>query len=660
MSITDSLKSKVIGKGRDPQDPSIFHKLSLIAFFAWVGLGSDGLSSSCYGPQEVMLSLQGHSHLGLIVAIGTVFTIFIISASYSQIIELFPHGGGGYLVASKLLAPKAGMVSGTALLIDYVLTITVSIASGADALFSFLPAHLMKYKLMFSCIIVILITILNLRGVKESVLPLVPVFLIFVATHLFFILYAVVTHAFNINEVVSTTAGDFSNTVSQLGIFGVLFLLMHAYSMGAGTYTGIEAVSNGLPILKEPKVKTARTTMRYMSISLSVTVFGLILAYILFKVNPVEGKTLNAVLFSSITANWGEITSYIIITVTLLSETAILFVAAQTGFLDGPRVLANMALDRWVPVRFASLSNRLVTQNGILIMGAAALLLMIISDGSVSLLVIFYSINVFITFVLSQLGMVKHWWQVRHEVVKWKGKMLINGIGLTLCSFILISIILAKFNEGGWITIFITSTVAAFFIVIKKEYKKTGKIIKELDNQLSDEIFQYSNRETTVEEKPEFDKNSKTAILLVNGYSGIGIHSFFSIFKLFGTNIKNYVFVQVGIIDAGNFKGNEDIEMLKQKTNDSLQKYIELANKHGYWAEGVSLIGLDVEEEIIKAMPDIKKKYRNVIFFGGQIVFPKDSFLTRLLHNYTVLSLQRKLYNQGIQLIILPIKIDNT
>ncbi len=658
MSVKGKIKKAVIGKDRDPKDPSIFHTLSLIAFFAWVGLGSDGLSSSCYGPQEVMLALGSHMHLGLIVALGTVVTIFIISASYSQIIELFPHGGGGYLVASKLLSPGLGMISGTALLIDYVLTITVSIASGADALFSFLPPHLHQYKVLFSCIIVVLITLLNMRGVKESVLPLVPIFIIFVLTHLFFILYAVFTHAFNLSEVVATTSTDFGNTISQLGIFGALFLLIHAYSMGAGTYTGIEAVSNGLPILKDPKVKTARTTMKYMTISLSVTVFGLILAYILFKIDPVEGKTLNAVLFSEIASGWGEVTGYVIITITLLSETAILFVAAQTGFLDGPRVLANMALDKWVPTRFASLSNRLVTQKGIIIMGASALLLMIVSNGSVSLLVVFYSINVFITFVLSQLGMVRHWWQVRAVSPGWKRKMIVNGIGLVLCSFILISVTLAKFNEGGWITIFITGSLACFFYYVRSEYRKAGINIKKLDDYFTDEVFQYSNREIEATEKPVFDKSSKTAVLLVSGYSGIGIHSFFSIFKFFGNNFRNYIFLQVGIIDAGNFKGSEEIESLKNRTDESVKKYVELANKHGYWAEGISAIGLDVEEEILKILPEIQEKYKNIVFFGGQVVFPNDTFMSRMLHNYTTLSLQRKLYNYGSQMVILPLKVD--
>src|SRR5512146_1627758 len=176
-TILQKLKKLIIGGKHDIEDTSLFHKLALIAFFAWVGLGADGLSSSCYGPEETFLALQGHTYLAIFVAIMSGITVLTIAASYSQLIELFPTGGGGYLVASKLLSPTVGMVSGSALLIDYVLTITISVASGADAVFSFLPPAWAPYKLMFAVFGTLLLTIMNMRGVKESVLPLVPIFL---------------------------------------------------------------------------------------------------------------------------------------------------------------------------------------------------------------------------------------------------------------------------------------------------------------------------------------------------------------------------------------------------------------------------------------------------------------------------------------------------
>ena len=300
------VKHALIGKPKNPHDHSVFHHLSLIAFFAWVGLGADGLSSSCYGPEEAFLVLQTHPYLTLFVALGTAITVFLISASYSQIIELFPGGGGGYLVASKLLSPSLGMVSGCALLIDYVLTITISIASGADAVFSFLPPSFHPFRIYFAVFGVILLTFLNMRGVKESVVPLVPIFMIFVVTHLFVILYALITHWANFQGISALAVQDIHSARLELGMSGMIFLILRAYSMGAGTFTGIEAVSNGLPILREPKVVTGKRTMRYMAFSLAFTVMGLMIAYVIFSVTPEPGKTLNAVLFGKITSDWGS------------------------------------------------------------------------------------------------------------------------------------------------------------------------------------------------------------------------------------------------------------------------------------------------------------------------------------------------------------------
>ena len=159
------VKTLIIGNPRNPLDSTIFHKLSLIAIFAWVGLGSDALSSASYGPEEAFLTLGQHIYLAIFVAIGIMLTIFMISTSYSQIVELFPTGGGGYLVASKLLSPSFGMLSGCALLIDYVLTIAISIASGADAIFSFIPIGWQSIKLEFAILIMIILILLNMRGV---------------------------------------------------------------------------------------------------------------------------------------------------------------------------------------------------------------------------------------------------------------------------------------------------------------------------------------------------------------------------------------------------------------------------------------------------------------------------------------------------------------
>ncbi len=212
-----TLRHLFLGRARSLTDHRLFHQVSLVALFAWVGLGADGLSSSCYGPEETFRILGATPHLALFVAFASVVTIIALCASYSQIISLFPTGGGGYLVASKLLSPAAGVVSGSALLIDYVLTITISVASGADALFSLLPPTLHDYKPPFACAAIAGLTLLNLRGVRESVMLCVPVFFVFLATHAFAILYALVSHASGLGEIATATAHEVRTVSSQLG-----------------------------------------------------------------------------------------------------------------------------------------------------------------------------------------------------------------------------------------------------------------------------------------------------------------------------------------------------------------------------------------------------------------------------------------------------------
>jgi amino acid transporter len=658
----ERLKKLVIGDARSFSDPGIFHKLSLIAFFAWVGLGADGLTSSCYGPEEAFLALGNHTYLSIFVALGTVITIFVISGSYHQIIELFPAGGGGYLVASKLLSPSVGMISGCALLIDYLLTITLSIASGADALFSFLPKEYLDFKLVVAVGGVVILIVLNLRGVKESVIPLVPIFIVFIATHVFAIAYAIGSHADNIPAVIQSTAHDIQKTQTEVGFLGMIFLIMRAYSMGAGTYTGIEAVSNGIPILRDPKVHTAKRTMNYMATSLALTVAGLMIAYLLFQVKHVPGKTLNAVLFENMSRSWGFAAGDIFVLVTLLSEATLLFVAAQTGFLDGPRVLSNMALDRWAPARFASLNDRLVTQNGILIMGISSIILMIYSQGSVKFLVILYSINVFITFSLSQLGMVRHWWIARRKVNHWRKKLTVNGIGLVLTLFILFSVVILKFNEGGWITIFITGFLIVLAIFIRRHYGRTGRLLQRLSGLVEvaeTEMITLEEKRKTNSEIADIkcDQTEKTAVLFVNGFTGTGLHTLFNIIRFFKGMYRNFVFVQVGLIDSGVFKGTEEIETLRNHINNDCDKYVKYMKLHGYYAESVTSIAVDVIEESVNMAPKIIERFPNSIFFAGQLVFPEDAFFTRWLHNYSAFAIQRRFYLMGLPIVILPIRV---
>jgi amino acid transporter len=649
-SIGASLKALFIGRARDLSDQRLFHHLSLAAVLAWIGLGADGLSSSCYGPEEIYRSLGGHPVLGLFVALAAVGTILVLCASYREIIARFPSGGGGYLVASKLLGPAAGVVSGLALLVDYVLTIAISVAGGADALFSVLPAHWIGWKLVAACGAVGLLTLVNLRGVKESVLLWSPVFFLFLGTHAIALLIGIAVPPAPWSQIASDTGAQLSTAYHDLGWMGMFALMLRAYSLGAGTYTGIEAISNGLPILRQPRVETARRTMTYLAVSLAVTVTGLVVAYHLYRVQPEAGKTLNAVLLDRLSQSWPAAIRSWFVPVAMGSATALLFIAAQAGFLDGPRVLATMALDRWFPSRFATLSDRFVTQNGILLMGGAALGVLLLTRGRVEMLIVLYSINVFITFTLSQLGMVIDGWRRRASDPRARRQLTVNGIGLVLSSAVLVALCVEKFHDGGWITLAVTAGVVAVAVFVRRHYASVEKDLKRLDVLVE--------AMSKVPRSLGFPARGKrTAVVLVNGYNSLGMHTLLGVARLFPETFCHLIFVQVGIVDAGSFKGRDEVEKLREATEASLHRYVELARRAGYHAESFCELSHDLIGTLDEIGDRLWEKHPNAVFFSGQLAFTHDTRLTRWLHNYAVFALQRIFFRKGVPFVIVPARV---
>lgn len=648
------IRKFLFGPARDFQDPSIGHKISLIAFFAWVGLGADGLSSSAYGPEEAFRTLGQHTYLVPFLVLATALTVFIISYAYSRIIEHFPMGGGGYVVATALLGKQAGVVSGCALLVDYILTITVSIASGGDALFSLLPYSMHYWKLPVEFAAILFLMVMNIRGVKESVSILVPIFLIFILTHLFLILGNVFIHLPQLPEIAGNTVTGLKSGVSQLGMWGLFLVFLRSYSLGGGTYTGIEAVSNGIGILKDPKVETGKRTMKYMAISLAFTAGGLLLCYMLSNVRPVEGQTLNAVLANNLmgSIHLGSLNlGTILVFITIASEAILLLVAAQTGFIDGPRVMANMAVDFWLPRRFTNLSNRLTIQNGVLLISLVAIALLAYTRGSIGILVVMYSLNVFLTFSLSEIGMLRFWFKNRKSQSTWKKNILIHGTGFILCFSIFWVMVIEKIGEGAWLTIVITCVCIGLCFMIRRHYDWVNDKIKEIDRTLENV--------PAVPEKPipDFDPNQPTAVILVGGYSGLGKHIFLNIFRLFPGTFKNVVFVSIGAVNSDFFKDTHYVETLRKKTIETLESYKDFARRMGIPAVYEYQMGTEIVESVSEFCVTIAQKYPRAVFFGGELVFERPHWYHRILHNDASFAISRKIRFAGLPLLSLPIRI---
>jgi amino acid transporter len=658
-TIRERIWHGILGRARDPHDPQLAHQLSLVAFLAWVGLGVDGLSSSAYGPDEAYRVLGEYSYLGVALALATAFTVFIISFAYGKLIEHFPHGGGGYVVATQLLGKPAGVVSGSALLVDYILTITVSIASGGDAIFSLIPVEYHYLKIPLELIAIIFLIFMNLRGLKESVSVIVPFFLLFVVTHVILIFGGIGTHLGDFPSLVDQTVTGYQTGISQIGKWGLFLVFLRAYSMGGGTYTGIEAVSNGVASLREPRVVTAKKTMLYLTVSLSITAGGLLINYMLYNVKPVEGQTLNAVLAQAFAGHWSVLgwnVGYWFVFITILSESILLLVAAQTGFIDGPRVMANMAVDSWLPRRFASLSDRLTMQNGIVLMGIAAIATLLFTQGRISILVVMYSINVFITFSMSQLAMIRYWVSSRKEQAGWKGHLAIHVVGFILCATILGIMIVEKFLQGAWATVVLTSLCVFLCYTIRNHYRKIGQRIKHIELRVKQVTKNPEKHALEIKAKPvlEFDIQKPTAVILVGGYSRLGRRSLLAVLRFFPNTFHNVVFISIGVINSEFFKKGE-IESIEKRTEETLKGYVSVAHRLGLPAKYAFRVGTDVVNEASELCVDMAKQYPRSMFFAGEIIFEHPSWFDRILHNETGYAIQRQIRFAGLPMVILPL-----
>jgi amino acid transporter len=679
--VPQRLRHLIFGAPKDVKDPHAFHKLSLIALLAWVGLGADGLSSSSYGPEEAYRQLGEHTGLAVFIALAMAATVFIISYGYSRIIERFPSGGGGYVVATQLLGKRVGVVSGSALLVDYVLTITVSIASGADAIFSFLPpswqgVHFLgiPLKMMTALAGLGLLTVMNLRGVKESVKTLVPIFMIFLVTHALAILLAIGGHLDNIPQVTSEVHANVRSSVSALTAFGALNLLVRAYSLGGGTYTGIEAVSNGVGLMREPRVPTAKRTMVLMAVSLAFTASGILLAYLFVHAAPMEGKTMNAVLLERVAGHWHigswPVGSWFVVTA-LFSEGALLFVAAQAGFVDGPRVMANMATDSWLPHRFAALSERLSMRNGVLLMAGSSLAALLYTQGSVGRLVVMYSINVFVTFSLSNLAMVLYWVKHRKDHADWLRHVPAHLLALVLCATILVVMVLEKFTEGAWLTLVITSALVAVCFLIKRHYNLVGQAIHRLDKELpSPDEIPGAVLETPgydglhgspLAQKPvggEPDASQPLAVLFVGGYGGLGRHALLTLLRMFPGHFKGVAFVSVAVVDSDVFKGADQVRALEERTQQHLARYEKFGRALGLKATSAYAVGTEVAVEAEKLGTQLCAKYPKALVVAGQLIFQEDTLFSRVLHNETAFLIQQRLQHIGVPMIVIPVRLN--
>ncbi len=447
---------------------------------------SDALSSVAYGPQELMMILiaagMGAIHLSLPIVAGIVVLLAILTFSYEQTIHAYPTGGGAYIVSRDNLGEFPAIVAGAALLTDYILTVAVSISSGVAQISSAFPA-VDAYKVEIAVVMILLIMIINLRGVKESGIT-------FAIPTYFFLAMLYMTVVVGLFRYFSGTLGVVANPPAlehDLAQPLTLFLILRAFANGTTSLTGVEAISNGITAFKEPRSRNAGQTLLWMAGIMASLLLGVTFLATHMQAIPAEGETVISQMARTIFDGRGPI--YLAV---ISGTTIILIMAANTAFADFPRLGAIAASDGYLPRQLAYRGSRLVYSTGIVALSLIASGLVILFQASVTKLLPLYAIGVFLSFTLSQAGMARRWHKSGRLAVDetvqeagsvlrydrgWKHKMIINGIG-AVCTFIVMIIFAAtKFSEGAWIILVLIPLLVGAFLVIHRHYRKLANTL---------------------------------------------------------------------------------------------------------------------------------------------------------------------------------------
>ena len=448
------LKSSELGEQR-------LNKLKALAI-----LSSDALSSVAYGPEQVLLVLMTVSAVAfwfsIPIAMGVLFLLAALILSYRQIIYAYPHGGGAYVVSKENLGINPGLIAGGSLLVDYILTVAVSVSAGTDAITSALPS-LHSYNVLIAIVLVVIITILSLRGITESASILAyPVYLFVIAL---VILLGVGIFKIFTGDIPADLHSPIGTPVAGIS----LFLLLRAFASGCSALTGVEAISNAIPSFKDPAPKNAAKTLTIMGILLAILFSGVIFLAYYYGVSPKENETIVSQLASQ---TFGRNYLYYFIQGT---TALILILAANTGYSAFPLLAFNLAKDNYIARMFSIRGDRLGYSNGIIFLGAMSILLILAFQGNTEKLIPLYAVGVFIPFTLSQTGMLVKW--IREKPSGWQIKLTINLVGALISLLVLLIFLITKFTQVWPVFIFLP-LIVTWFHQIKKHYDSVGEQLR--------------------------------------------------------------------------------------------------------------------------------------------------------------------------------------
>lgn len=441
----------------------------LTKFKALAVLSSDAISSVAFATEAILINLvaAGSLHLGVTLPISLVILalLVIVTLSYRQTIPAYPNGGGSYIVARENLGTLPGLVAAGALMIDYVLNVAVCVAAGVHNVVSIFPT-LQSYVVPLDLVLVAVITILNLRGIRESgSIFALPTYFFIVSACLLIIVGLIKAYIFLHQPLI----GQFTPTVQAIEPLSVLIIL-RSFATGCSAMTGIEAISNGIPLFEKPETRNASITLTWMAVILGSLFLGITLLAMTYatQAQPSGNPTVIAMIAQHVFS--GPLAFFF--PIFQLSVLGILTLSAETSYADFPRLAALLARDRFLPTQFAFRGDRLVFSTGIVLLAILASILLISFAGDTNALINLFAVGVFIAFTLSQAGMVMHWWRLRTTQRGWQRSLAINAIGATTTGLVALIVASMKFTEGAWIVVVIVPIMVLIFLGISHHYKR--------------------------------------------------------------------------------------------------------------------------------------------------------------------------------------------
>jgi amino acid transporter len=424
---------------------------------------SDVMSSVAYATEEILLILvlagAVATHLAVPIALSIIALLVIVSVSYQQTIHAYPSGGGSYIVARANLGTLPGLVAAASLLVDYVLTVSVSVAAGVAAVTSAMP-ELTGYKIEIGVMCVAAIALANIRGVRESGR------IFAVPTYFFIVAFGLLVAVGMFRLVTGTLPAAAPPPTAPLEPL-TWFLVLRAFSSGCTAMTGTEAISNGIPAFRPPEARNASITLGWMAVILGTVFLGITVLAASLGALPSESETVVSQIARRLFGT--GVLYYLIQAATAL----ILVLAANTSFADFPRLSSLLARDHFVPRQFGNLGERLVFSNGIMLLAGFAALLIVFFGGETHALIPLYAVGVFISFTLSQSGMVLHWWRGRGP--GWRHRLAINGVGAVATGIVTVVIAATKFMHGAWIVVVVIPLLVAAFVLMSRHYEEVAE-----------------------------------------------------------------------------------------------------------------------------------------------------------------------------------------